>query len=147
MGHHSYEDSVKLVYKGFWILLIVTLAEVAVSLIWKLWLHPMFKNDHSWLSYGILAIPALLIIILSIYKAKYIIFEFMHMAYEHRGLAWSVLLPMSLLIWGAIAFFQEGDSWKDRRELIKDKDEQSIEEVKKTGMLDERREKETKHIF
>ena len=39
----------------------------------------------------------------------------MHMAGEHRGLAWTVLLPMLLLVWGLIAFFQEGNSWKERR--------------------------------
>jgi hypothetical protein len=47
-----------------------------------------------------------------------------------------VLLPTLLLVWAIIAFFQEGDSWKDRREQIKEKDAQPAEEVNTVqGML------------
>jgi cytochrome c oxidase subunit IV len=67
-----------------------------------------------------------LMISLSLYKAYFIVYEFMHMRYEVKGLAMSVLLPMLLLVWGIIAFFQEGDSWKDRRELIKEKNEMEV---------------------
>ena len=42
------------------------------------------------------------------------------MKYEVPGLAWSVLLPTALLIWAVIAFLQEGTSWKDRREQVKE---------------------------
>jgi hypothetical protein len=53
---------------------------------------------------------------LSIYKAYFIIFDFMHMKYEVKGLAWSVLLPTALLIWALIAFFNEGSSYNSRRQ-------------------------------
>ena len=45
------------------------------------------------------------------------------MRYEIKGLAMTVLLPTLLLVWAVIAFFQEGDSWKGRREQIKEKNE------------------------
>jgi hypothetical protein len=62
----------------------------------------------------------------SLYKAYFIIFYFMHMAYEVRGLMLSVLLPTTLLIWAIIAFFQEGNSWGARRELIREKNEEIV---------------------
>ena len=52
----------------------------------------------------------------------------MHMAYEVKGLAMSVLLPTLLLVWAIIAFFQEGDSWGDRRTLIEEKNMETSEE-------------------
>jgi len=56
-------------------------------------------------------------------------------------LALSVLLPTVLLIWAIIAFFQEGSSWKNRRDQIKEKDKEQVEEDKAKeelqGLLDE----------
>jgi cytochrome c oxidase subunit IV len=114
----SYEAAKKQVFVGFWILLGVTLIEVFFSLLGK---GHIFSGveDLSWVAY----LTALIIVVLSIYKARYIIYEFMHMGYEVKGLRVSVLLPTALLIWAIIAFFQEGNSWKDRRELIKEKNE------------------------
>ena len=45
----------------------------------------------------------------------------MHMADEVKGLRMSVVLPMLLFVWAVIAFFQEGNSWKERRDLILEK--------------------------
>ena len=60
----------------------------------------------------------------------------MHMAHEVPGLRMSVLLPTALLIWGMIAFFQEGNSWGERRQLIKEKDKVEAEDaIKPQGML------------
>ncbi|MEO0877048.1 MAG: hypothetical protein AAFY48_20825, partial [Bacteroidota bacterium] len=42
--------------------------------------------------------------------------------YEVKGLAMSVLLPTLLLVWAVIAFFQEGDSWKKRRDDVKQRE-------------------------
>lgn len=124
MEHLSYSDAKKKVFLGFWILLGVTLVEVFISLLGKGHIVEGVK-DLGWL----VAIAALLIVGLSIYKAKYIIYEFMHMGYEVRGLRISVLLPAALLIWAIIAFFQEGNSWKDRREIIRERNEIQPEEV------------------
>jgi cytochrome c oxidase subunit IV len=124
MGNLSYEESKKLVFKGLILLAVVTLIEVFFSLLGKGYIISGVE-DYSWVLY----VVGLILIGLSLYKAYFIIYEFMHMRYEVKGLARSVLLPTVLLIWAIVAFFQEGDSWKNRRELIKDKNEESAEEA------------------
>jgi hypothetical protein len=131
MGHLSYEESKKRVVYGLVLLAIVTLVEVAVSLLGKGHIIAG-AEDWTWLLY----LTGLIIIALSLYKAYFIVYEFMHMKYEVKGLAMSVLLPTLLLVWAVIAFFQEGNSWKDRRELIKEKDEEPIEDESQ-GMIQE----------
>lgn len=130
MSDLSYEDSKKQVFFGLKLLAIVTLIEVAVSLFGKGWLIGGIE-EIGWL----VAICALLIVALSLYKAYFIIYEFMHMRYEMKGLAYSVLLPTALLIWAIIAFFQEGNSWKERRELIKDKNAEKIDSKQMQGSI------------
>jgi cytochrome c oxidase subunit IV len=109
----SYEESVKAVWKGFMVLLLVTLGEVAVALI---------GNGHIISGVTLPKVfmyPAM--IALSVYKAYYIVYNFMHMAHEVKGLAMSVLLPVCLLSWGVVAFFSEGNYWKNERQLIQEK--------------------------
>jgi len=116
----SYEESKKVVFKGLLLLAVVTIAEVLIALL---------GNGHLISGFEL---PKLvmypLMIGLSLYKAYFIVYEFMHMRYEVKGLAMSVLLPTLLLVWAIIAFFQEGDSWGDRRSLIKEKNMESSEE-------------------
>lgn len=124
MEHLSYEESKKVVFKGLILLGIITLVEVFIALIGNG--HVIEGHEWPiWIMYPIM-------ISLSLYKAYFIIYQFMHMGYEVKGLAMSVLLPMLLLVWAIIAFFQEGNSWKDRRELIKEKNEM---EANPQGML------------
>ncbi len=112
-GHKTYEQSKKDVIKGLILLGIVTLVEVFISLLGKG--HIIAGAEK----YSVVIYSAgILIIVLSLYKAYFIVYEFMHMAYEVKGLAMSVLLPTLLLIWAIIAFFQEGNSWKERRQQI-----------------------------
>jgi cytochrome c oxidase subunit 4 len=133
MSHKTYEESKKAVVKGLFLLGAVTLVEVFISLFGKGHIIPAVK-DIAWIAYPI----GLIIAILSVYKAYFIIYEFMHMAYEVKSLAITVLLPTSLLIWALFAFFQEGSAWKARRQLVKEKNNISIEPSKeKQGFMDE----------
>jgi len=125
MSHKTYEESKKAVVKGLFLLGAVTLVEVFISLFGKGHIIPAVK-DIAWIAYPI----GLIIAILSVYKAYFIIYEFMHMAYEVKGLALTVLLPTSLLIWALFAFFQEGTAWRARREFVKEKNEKKIEPSK-----------------
>ena len=134
----SYEESKKLVYKGLVLLAVVTLIEVFFSLLGKGHVIESL-GDITWLGYLI----GLILIALSLYKAYYIIYEFMHMRYEVKGLALSVLLPTVLLIWAIIAFFQEGTSWKNRRQQIEEKDKQELKEDKAKEELEGLRNEET----
>jgi len=67
-------------------------------------------------------------IVLSLYKAYFIVYEFMHLRYEVKGMALSILLPAMLLIWGLIAFLWEGNTWGDRREEVQYEIPQDIEQ-------------------
>jgi cytochrome c oxidase subunit IV len=131
--HHTYEESIKIVYRGLLLLAAVTLVEVFLSLLGKGYVIAG-AEDYKVVIYTV----ALGLVALSLYKAYFIIYEFMHMRYEVKGLAMSVLLPTVLLIWAIIAFFQEGDSWRERRELIQEKDKQEVPETDPVqGMLDQ----------
>ena len=119
MGHLSKEEGIKAVKKGLILLAVITLIEVLVSLFGKghLGIDPSFSFE---LNLGLiegniaplLIVVGLLLIGLSLYKAYYIVYMFMHMADEVKGLRMSVVLPMLLFVWAVIAFFQEGNSWK-----------------------------------
>lgn len=122
MSHQSYEEQKQLVFKGLKILGAITIIEVFVALFAKGHIVPSIRVTEGIGHY----LYMLLMIAFSIYKAYYIIFNFMHMAYEVRGLVMSVLLPTSLLIWAIIAFFQEGSSWGARREQIREKNEEMV---------------------
>ncbi|WP_162427470.1 cytochrome C oxidase subunit IV family protein [Pontibacter pudoricolor] len=47
-------------------------------------------------------------IILTIFKAFYIVGEFMHLKHESKVLIWSILLPMALVTWLMVALIAEG---------------------------------------
>ena len=148
MEHHNYEDAKKLVFKGMWLLAAVTLIEVLFSLFGKghLGINPAKMSNINLFGMEvniILVIVALAIAALSIYKAYYIIYNFMHMGHEVKGLRMSVLLPTALLIWAVIAFFQEGDSWKKRRLQIEEKDKIEVDKEDTGAIL---KEEETKSM-
>lgn len=130
MSHLSYEESKKNVVKGLILLAVVTLIEVIISLFGK---GHIISGVHG--SVIVLAICGLLITGLSLYKAYFIVYEFMHMKYEVKGLAMSVLLPTLLLIWAIIAFFQEGNAWKNRREDVQKRNSQPITPAQEGSLL------------
>ncbi len=136
MGHLSKEEGIKAVKKGLGLLAVITIIEVMVSLFGKghLGIEPDWSfNVNLGLYEGPLAplliIVGLLLIGLSLYKAYYIVYKFMHMADEVKGLRMSVLLPMLLFVWALIAFFQEGNSWKERRDQILEKNKIELNTV------------------
>ena len=47
-------------------------------------------------------------IVLTILKAFFIVGEFMHLKHETKGLIWTILVPVSLLIWLLVALITEG---------------------------------------
>lgn len=129
MDTHSKEEAIKVVMKGLGLLAVVTILEVVIALI---------GNGHiidGFTLPKVIMYPAM--IGLSLYKAYFIIYEFMHMRYEMSGLRMTVLLPTLLLVWAIVAFFQEGDSWGKRRQLINEKNqvETNAESMKLEGAL------------
>ncbi|RTQ50075.1 hypothetical protein EJV47_10565 [Hymenobacter gummosus] len=49
-------------------------------------------------------------IILTIFKAFFIVAEFMHLRHETKSLIWTILVPMALLIWLLVALIAEGSA-------------------------------------
>jgi cytochrome c oxidase subunit IV len=47
-------------------------------------------------------------VILTIFKAGYIVGEFMHLRYETKLLFWSILVPIVFIIWAIVVFIYEG---------------------------------------
>lgn len=47
-------------------------------------------------------------IILTLFKAFFIVAEFMHLKHETKSLVWSILVPTALLVWLVIALITEG---------------------------------------
>lgn len=47
-------------------------------------------------------------VILTIFKAGYIVGEFMHLRYETKLLFWSILVPIVFIVWAIVVFIYEG---------------------------------------
>lgn len=122
----TYEAAKKKAWVGFFILLCVTVGEVFIALL---------GNGHvvEGLRLSRLIMYPLMIS-LSLYKAYFIVKEFMHMGYELKGLVLSVVLPFLLLVWAIIAFLWEGNFWHNSREFIKEQNELTPKDGK-TGMI------------
>ena len=124
-GHQTYEEQKQLVFYGLKLLGVITILEVAFALFSKGHIIPSvtFGKDGGFGQY----LYMMVMIGASLYKAYFIIFYFMHMAHEVRGLVVSVLMPMTLLIWDIIAFFQEGTRWGASRENIRQRNEEVVQ--------------------
>ena len=110
MADVSYEEGKKQAYRGFILLGIVTIIEVIIAL---------FGNGHIIDGFTLPKFIMYPIMIgLSLYKAYFIVNEFMHMRYEAKGLAMTVVLPTLLLVWAVIAFLHEGNAWNEKREKV-----------------------------
>ena len=107
MGHLSYTEAKSKAVRIILILGVITIVEVIFALLGKGYIIEGLHFPT--------AIMGLAMIIMSFVKAYLIVYEFMHMKYEVPGLVKSVLLPTLLLVWAIIAFFYEGNTWKNYR--------------------------------
>lgn len=91
---HHHESNTKRIWTVFIILSIVTLVEVVLGI-----LKPEFLTDTSFLTMSLLN---WIFIILTIYKAYYIAWAFMHLEGETKGLrraiVWTAIFLISYLI-------------------------------------------------
>ena len=125
MSNLSYEESKKRVYFGLRLLAIITLLEVTASLYGK----GFILGDGEPHTGVIKWVVVFLLIAFSIYKARFIVFEFMHLGYEVKSLSWAVLFPIGLLVWAMFPFFQDGNTWKNRRENNGDSEGRELKEM------------------
>jgi len=122
MGHLTYEESKARALKIILILAAMTLLEVVFALMAKGYIIEGFHLSPI--------LVGAVMIIMSLVKAYLIVYEFMHMKYEVPGLVKSVLLPMFLLVWAVIAFFSEGNYWKNQRNVQKEHSDAKAESKK-----------------
>ena len=116
-GHMTYEEAKRFVFKGLGLLAFITLVEVFFSLAGKGFVPGLrWMEDISWFVY----VVGVILIALSLYKAYFIVYDFMHLRNEVKSMSLTILMPMALLIWALIAFFQEGNFWGERRALVQD---------------------------
>jgi cytochrome c oxidase subunit IV len=101
MSHHSHEPQVtvlppdKAKIKQLWtvagIMAIITAFEFVIA----------FTMDAGHLKTAIF-------VVMTIFKAGYIVGEFMHLRYESKLLFWSILVPTVFIVWALVAFLYEG---------------------------------------
>ena len=125
MQHHSHKEAIKLAYFGLKILAVVTVFEVIISLFAKGYLGWEEAYYLDWVHY----VAGGIIIILSFYKAYFIVFNFMHLGMETQNMIRTVLLPLFLLVFAIIAFLWEGAYWNNNRSYIIEKNELKSERL------------------
>ncbi len=90
--HHSEEDGKKMrkkIWFYFWVLLAITTVEVGLGLIWK---NLSANPENIW---GIIKTT---FIILTLFKAFFIVWEYMHLGHERRNLKWTILAPYIIFV-------------------------------------------------
>jgi cytochrome c oxidase subunit IV len=102
-AHDEHAFSSKAVWRTFWILLIITVAELALAI---LYYETDFLPKH--LLNGVFIIGTLA-------KAFFIIAEFMHLRHEIKNMIMTLAIPALLFIWFIAAFLYEGNSYKNLR--------------------------------
>lgn len=79
------------IWKTFFVLVGIT----ALEFVFVFFMNPgTFRNS--------------IFIILTIFKAFFIVGEFMHLKHETKSLIWTIMIPMALLIWLLLALITEG---------------------------------------
>ncbi len=89
--HPRNEDKIKKIWKTAGILLAITLAEFIMA----------FTMERGLILY-------FLFIALTIWKARYIMLEFMHLGDEVKPLFYAIIVPLIFLVWLLIALAKEG---------------------------------------
>ncbi|MEO6638059.1 MAG: cytochrome C oxidase subunit IV family protein [Ginsengibacter sp.] len=109
ISHENDAAQVKRIWKTFWILLALTVAELCLGL----GIYTIHKGPDP--SHFLVLMFKGIVCILTLAKAFYIIAIFMHLGDEIRNLIMTIAVPATLFIWFIIAFLYDGKSWKDLR--------------------------------
>ena len=103
--HHGdgHGFSSKAVWRTFWILLAITVVELALAI----WYYETDFLPKHFLN-GIFVIGTLA-------KAFFIVAEFMHLRHELKNMIMTIAIPALLFIWFLTAFLWDGNSYKNLR--------------------------------
>lgn len=105
----QHAEGTKKIWKTFWILSIVTIAELILGLA----IYNIHKGEHP--NHTLVLFFKGLVCILTLAKAYYIVSIFMHLGDEVRNFIMTIVVPLLLFIWFVIAFLWDGDSWRNLR--------------------------------
>lgn len=107
--HPEHTDTTKVIWKTFWILSGLTIAELCIGLA----IYTIHKGAHpnATLVLGFKG----MVCILTLAKAYYIVSVFMHLGDEIRNMIMTIVVPLLLFIWFIAAFLWDGTSWKNLR--------------------------------
>lgn len=89
---HVVENSTGLIWRTFWILLVITIFEVGIA---------FTSIPHE--------ILILIFIVLTIVKAYFIVAFFMHLKHERASLKYSIILPFVLILYLIVMAIAEGN--------------------------------------
>ena len=103
------EAQVKRIWKAFWILLILTVIELALGL--TVYYIDLGPDPSETMVLGIKGV----ICILTLAKAFYILSIFMHLGDEVRNLVMTLAIPALTFIWFIFVFIYDGNSFKNLR--------------------------------
>lgn len=107
----EYKSQVRAVWIATGWLSLITIIEVVIALIWLYVYDPEGNLNGTMKRYLLNAF----FVGASLLKAYFIVGEFMHVKYETRALAITILAPTMFLIWFIIAFLWEGGAWLGMR--------------------------------
>ena len=104
--HHEPSTGTGRIWRTFWILLVITLVELALG-----FLMYFFPGMPDWVHLFIKGV----ITILSLAKAFYIVSIFMHLGDEIRNMIMTIVVPLMLFVWFIGAFLWDGNSYRTMR--------------------------------
>ncbi len=104
MSAEAHGNMVKLIWRTFWIMLILTIVEVVAAIFYP---HDMNRMPLN-----------IFFIVMSLTKAFYIVGTFMHLKFEVKHLIITILVPLILLLYTICIFLAEGSSWLNMKNTI-----------------------------
>ncbi len=125
---HEHGEGTKEIWRTFWILLVLTLVELALG-------YWMIDMAHGALRNTIKGS----IVILMMAKAFYIVAYFMHLKAEIKNLIMTIMVPLCFLLWGIAAFLYDGNSFK-RNRLNYDSYKKEVSKTKVENKAEEKKE-------
>lgn len=104
--HHEPAQNTKRIWKTFWLLLVITIIELAIGFL--MYAVPTMGTALVLFLKGV-------IVILSLAKAFYIVSIFMHLGDELRNMIMTIIVPLMLFVWFIGAFLWDGNSFRTMR--------------------------------
>ena len=92
--HHTGEIP-KAQTKAIWRTFIILVAITALEFVFAFFMEPGTTRN-------------VIFIILTLFKAFYIVAEFMHLKHETKALIWTIIIPLALIVWLMVALIAEG---------------------------------------